>query len=254
MTSGPTPLKKNTPRSQASRDSGAAVLAPPLGAGWGGAWRGGRSPRAAGTEEAEQPRATRAGERRRGVAAGAGRGARGRAAGLRLRSRWGDSAHGARPCHPRRSGGPRLCCARRPRAAGGAAPPAPVSHWGLRPGGCGSLRTPERSRRSALAPAPGPLSLSAPDAEGTGGRHEVAGARCRQQTVLKPLACRSPTRLSPVRGRFSDPEVWRKVVQRCEVGLERRCCRSALLPPPGTRGSAGALALWLLSATWDAFR
>lgn len=68
------PLQKNTPRSQASRDSRAAVLAPPLGAGRGGAWRGGRSPRAAGTEEAEQRRATRAGERGRGAAAGAGRG------------------------------------------------------------------------------------------------------------------------------------------------------------------------------------
>lgn len=193
-------------------------------------------------EEAEQPRATRAGERGRGAAAGTGRGARGRAAGLRLRSRWGGSARDARPCRPRRSGGPRLCCARRPRAAGGAAPPAPVSHRGLRRGGCDSLRTPERSRRSALAPAPGPLLPSAPDAEGTSGRHEVAGARCRQQTVLKPLACRSPIRLSPVRGRFSDAEVWRKAVQRREVGLERGCCRSALLPPLGTPGSAGALA------------
>lgn len=150
-----------------------------------------------------------------------------------MRSRWGGSVHGAQPCHPRRSGGPRLCCARRPRAAGGAAPPAPVSHWGLRPGGCGSMRTPERSLRSALAPAPGPLSLSAPDAEGTGGRHEVAGARCRQQTVLKPLACRSPTRLSPSGVAFRIPKFGERLCRDARWGWSAAAAEVRCSRPPG---------------------
>ena len=53
------PFKKKNLGDQVSRDSGAAALAPPHGAGRGGAWRERRAPRAAVTEEeAERARVT----------------------------------------------------------------------------------------------------------------------------------------------------------------------------------------------------
>lgn len=117
------------PWSQASRDSGAVALAPPHGAGRGGAWRGGRAPRAAVAEEAERPLATRAGESGRGAGAGQGRGA---AAALAAGRRGGlGAARLAAPGPGVPGGAENRGGARRPRAAGGAAPPAPVSHRGL---------------------------------------------------------------------------------------------------------------------------
>lgn len=163
-------------------------------------------------------------------------------------------------------------CSRRPalpspaerRTAAVLCAASPGCRRGRAPSACQSLGPSPRRVRQHAHPGAEPPVRARPCSRPTlpvrsrrGGHGWPArSCRCTVQTANCSQAAGLPVTDAtvPVRGRFSDPEVWRKVVQRCEVGLERRCCRSALLPPPGTRGSAGALALWLLSATWDAFR
>lgn len=151
--------------------------------------------------------------------------ARGRAAGLGRRSLRGD-ARGSARYHARR---PAWC----PRAAGGAAPPAPVSHRGLRRAGCRSLRT----GSGAASPARARLRLWAPLPAPSGRREHGSPAQsCRctaTASCARAAASPSPMLLFLVRGRswvpkFGD-ELWR---ERCLVGLEQRLVQKCAAAAP----------------------